>query len=134
MWQTQIESLLGVPAIAPVSKPPLPNVQASVCKLAKKAKVVKKRGQYKYSPEREAAALAAFAKSHAKQSARRRANKDMLLKMITEQEMSAPEMMDDSGLSDRYICKVLLEMVDEGTVTYVTRKIGRNHTRFWRAV
>ena len=59
MWRTQIESLLGVPAIAPVSKPPLPNVQASVCKLAKKAKVVKKRGQYKYSPEREAAALAA---------------------------------------------------------------------------
>ena len=134
MWRTQIDSLLGNIAFAPKVEEPVKVARDPVHKRAKKAKVVKKRGPYKYSPEREAAALAAFAKSHAKQSARRRANKDMLRKMITEQEMSAPEMMDDSGLSAKYICKVLLEMADEGEVTYVTRKIGRNHTRFWRAV
>ena len=126
MWRTQVNSLLGVTAFAPVYEEP------------KKVKEVRpkkeKREGYNFSPSRKVAALAAFAKSHMKQGAKKLANKEMLRQMIVDQEMSAPEMMEPSGLSDRYICKVLLEMADEGKVTYVIRKIGRNHTRFWRAV
>ena len=123
MWNFQIESLFRKPAFAYSSDIVVEIVQQPQDKSIEE--LIKERAKQQ--------ALENLKKAREKSDDKRNYNKNLIEKLIKQQEYSVKELCELTALSSSQVSRIVYCLETEGKAVHLVRKIGRSFTRFWKA-
>ena len=123
MWNFQIESLFRKPAFAYSSDIVVEIVQQPQDKSIEE--LIKERAKKQ--------ALENLKKAREKSDDKRNYNKNLIEKLIKQQEYSVKELCELTALSSSQVSRIMYCLETEGKAVHLVRKINRSFTRFWKA-
>ena len=123
MWNFQVESLFRKPAFAYSADIVVEIVQQPQDKSIEE--LIKERAKQQ--------ALENLKKAREKSDDKRNYNKNLIGKLIKQQEYSVKELCELTALSSSQVSRIMYCLETEGKAVHLVRKIGRSFTRFWKA-